>query len=194
MDSLTYLKNGSLRQQAAYDILAHLNIFSTLAAYDPVLAGTIPLGIDVATSDLDIICHAGDLTSFAAEVRKLYGDYPAFSQWQREIRGEASSVTTFNAGDFVIEVFAQNRRASEQYAVRHMQIEARLLQLAGENARHAIRNLKASGLKTEPAFASYFDLAKHGLSDDPYEALLELEAWDDDALQALIPAQKGNAR
>jgi hypothetical protein len=190
MDSLTYLKNGSLRQQTTYDTLAHLNIFDVLAAYDPVLAGTIPLGIDVATSDLDIICYADDLEMFAAEVRKLYGDYPAFSQWQREIRGEASRVAIFSAGDFTVEIFAQNRPTGEQYAVRHMQVEARLLKIAGDAARQAIRKLKSGGVKTEPAFAAYFKLTGHGLSDDPYEALLELETWDDEALQTLIPAEK----
>lgn len=42
----------------------------------------------------------------------------------------------------------------------------------------AIQQLKAVGLKTEPAFADYF-----GLSGDPYQAMLELESLTDDELR-----------
>ncbi len=47
--------------------------------------------------------------------------------------------------------------------------------MADDEARSAIRALKASGLKTEPTFGRYFDL-----SGDPYLRLLELAKLDDD--------------
>ena len=62
-----------------------------------------------------------------------------------------------------------------------MLIEARLLDLIGDEARSAIRALKANGLKTEPAFGRYFDL-----SGDPYRKLLEIAALDDDELRNLV--------
>jgi len=31
-----------------------------LAEFDPHLAGTLPLGLDLPTSDLDILCHAAE--------------------------------------------------------------------------------------------------------------------------------------
>jgi hypothetical protein len=43
-------------------------LFDILLAYDPVLAGTIPLDVDVPGSDLDIICCCADTDVFAAEV------------------------------------------------------------------------------------------------------------------------------
>ena len=44
-------------------------------------------------------------------------------------------------------------------------------------AREAIRALKRDGLKTEPAFGQYF-----GIMGDPYAALLDLAALDDETL------------
>ena len=50
-----------------------------------------------------------------------------------------------------------------------MVVEARLLELGGDPARQAIRRLKQSGLKTEPAFARYFQL-----EGDAYQVDLRL--------------------
>ena len=43
-------------------MLRHL--FTLLAPYNPVLAGTFPLGLQTDTSDLDILCEARDLPAF----------------------------------------------------------------------------------------------------------------------------------
>ena len=51
---LTYLLHGTATQRAAYHALEALQVSALLQALDPVLAGTIPLGIDVPGSDLDI--------------------------------------------------------------------------------------------------------------------------------------------
>jgi hypothetical protein len=45
----------------AQQTLGSLGFPDGLAPYNPVLAGTIPLGVDIPGSDLDIICHADDL-------------------------------------------------------------------------------------------------------------------------------------
>jgi hypothetical protein len=47
-------------------------------------------------------------------------------------------------------------------------IEYRTLEREGEGFREKIRSLKASGIKTEPAFALLL-----GLESDPYSAILE---------------------
>ena len=74
---------------------------------------------------------------------------------------------------------------TDQYAYRHMIVEARLLKIGGPAARPAIRRLKREGRKTEPAFAHYFDL-----EGDPYETLLELDGLDVDALRAHVGGRK----
>ena len=80
----------------------------------------------------------------------------------------------FSGFDF--ELFAQAIPVEQQHGYVHMLIEARLLDLFPE-AREAIRALKRDGLKTEPAFGQYF-----GIMGDPYAALLDLAALDDETL------------
>ncbi|MNC57115.1 hypothetical protein D3C75_1067550 [compost metagenome] len=40
-----YLLRGFVLQQEVYDLLRGLQIMEVLAAYNPLLAGTVPLGI-----------------------------------------------------------------------------------------------------------------------------------------------------
>jgi Domain of unknown function (DUF4269) len=62
-----------------------------------------------------------------------------------------------------------------------MIVEARLLEMGGQDARRAIRQMKNAGLKTEPAFACYFKI-----KGDPYEALLELSSLSEEELRKFI--------
>jgi hypothetical protein len=52
--TIEYLKTGNPRQIRAYEVLIQNKIFFNLAEFDPVLAGTIPINIDIENSDLDI--------------------------------------------------------------------------------------------------------------------------------------------
>lgn len=168
-DDLSYLQRGSDRQRDAFRVLIELDLFSILAEFDPVLAGTYPLGIETPESDLDILCHADDLARFTQVVETVYGDEDDFTLRERVKDGLPSVICNFNAGRLPIELFAQARPTEEQRAYRHMVAEARLLREGGDEALLAIRDLKLDGMKTEPAFGQYFCL-----EDDPYEALLEL--------------------
>ena len=63
-----YLRQCSQRQRAALSVLHDLAVFERLSAYSPVLAGTIPIAIDTADSDLDVLNEARNLKAFAADV------------------------------------------------------------------------------------------------------------------------------
>ncbi len=167
--NIAYLVRGTERQRAAYQVLQDLQVFDVLNDYDPVLVGTIPLDIDVEDSDLDIVCEARDLTRFEGEVAAAFGDESDFRVRRKLIGGWPSVVAKFCHGGFPIEVFGQARPVAEQNAYRHMVVEGRLLEIGGEKARRAIRQLKRAGLKTEPAFAQYFNL-----EGDPFQVLLDL--------------------
>ncbi|WP_139492023.1 DUF4269 domain-containing protein [Brevibacillus dissolubilis] len=182
--NISYLQNGNQRQRAAYQVLADSRIFTILEPYMPVLTGTIPIEIDVERSDLDIICEVrpDDFTAFEQLLRSTWGEQPGFSQRSYPIGVVHSSVTGFFYGGFEFEIFAQSVPVIRQNAYRHMLIEARLLQLAGEAARTEIVRRKQSGMKTEPAFVDYFQLG----GDDPYLRLLELEGLSDRELMMLI--------
>ncbi|PTT32500.1 DUF4269 domain-containing protein, partial [Chryseobacterium sp. HMWF028] len=49
---IDYLKDGNERQGRAYEVLTKYNVFEKLSNYSPVLAGTIPIEIDIEGSDL----------------------------------------------------------------------------------------------------------------------------------------------
>ena len=148
----------------------HLKVFDKLASYHPVLCGTIPIEIDIETSDLDIICYYQDLEQFTKDMEANFLKEPSFSISKKIKRNHMVVIARFESASFLVEVFGQNLPIEEQMAYRHMLIEARILQEKGDQFRKRIIELKKSGMKTEPAFAKLL-----GLKGDPYFALLQLE-------------------
>ena len=61
---IEYLKDGNYKQRKSYEILNASNLFNILEKYNPVLAGTIPIDIDIDKSDLDIVCEVKDFMGF----------------------------------------------------------------------------------------------------------------------------------
>jgi len=152
-----------------------------LEAHHPTLAGTIPIGVDLPASDLDVICEAYDLGRFARLITNTYGACPGFLLRHRSIGSLPTVVARFFACGFSVEIFAQPRPVWRQNAVRHMLVERRLLRLGGWWAAQAVRRLKEEGLKTEPAFARVF-----GLDGDPYRRLSELSWLSDSDLAKVV--------
>ena len=56
-ENINYLESGNNTQRSAYSCLMKLNIFNELKEYKPILTGTIPIGLHIKSSDLDIICN-----------------------------------------------------------------------------------------------------------------------------------------
>jgi hypothetical protein len=179
---ISYLRYGNARQRKAFSALRSLDVLRILREHTPVLVGTIPIAIDVEDSDLDIACEAQDLTNFEDRVTQSFGQNEEFRIGKKLIKGMPSVVASFYHAGFRIEVFGQPQPVMEQHAYRHMMVEARLLALGGEAARQGIQRLKRAGLKTEPAFASYFHL-----TGDPYEVLLKLSRLSEDGLRQAVP-------
>lgn len=167
---IDYLATGNERQKSAHKTLQSLGIFETLKAFDPLLAGTIPLGIDLPESDLDVICYCPDEAQFSQELVRHFGDHREFDIRTLFFAGVKSVVATFFYEDFEIEVFGQNIPSSEQNAYQHMLIEHQLLMSRDEHFRKQVIDLKQNGESTEGAFAMLL-----GLEGDPYEALLKLK-------------------
>ncbi|WP_070105460.1 DUF4269 domain-containing protein [Symbiobacterium thermophilum] len=175
------LRSGTAAQRQAYAALQELRIMEVLAPYDPVLAGTFPLDLNVPGSDLDIICEVHDGEAFGRTLTEAYGHLPGFAVRSAVKHGLPAVICGFRYGDLPVEVFGQPMPSRENHAWRHMAAEARLLALAGPGAAEEIRRLKAGGLKTEPAFAEYF-----ALPGDPYETLLALADAPDNELGGLV--------
>jgi len=77
---IDYLKNGNERQKRAYEVLTRYHIFEKLKDYSPILAGTIPIEIDIEDSDLDIICEAKDFTEFEKSLSEMFSEFD-LKQW-----------------------------------------------------------------------------------------------------------------
>ena len=165
-------------------VIGDLGLLDRLARFDPVVIGTPPLGLSVDNSDIDVACSWPDLKQFSVTAARAFGSNENFSVSSEEIRGEPSSIASFRSHGWEIEVFCQNIATDQQWGVRHFRVERRLLDIAPW--LHAtVLDLKRSGVKTEPAFASAL-----GLAGDPYEAVLELDRWSDAALRDLVEGSR----
>ena len=170
---LRYLRHGNRRQQRAYSLLQKLDLWLVLADFKPVLAGTVPLAIDVAGSDLDVLCEVApaEAARFGELLQSHYGGRDGFRLSRQAIGGHDSIVSSFYYRGREVEVFGQPVPTAQQNGFRHLLVEATVLEAGGEPWRRAIRQRKKRGLKTEPAFAALLQLP-----GDPYEALLTLES------------------
>ncbi|GAB2862466.1 DUF4269 domain-containing protein [Hymenobacter ruber] len=180
---LRYLLTGNQRQQRAHSLLQALNLWLVLTDFKPVLAGTIPLGIDIAGSDLDVLCEVppAEMPRFVELLQQHYGHRHSFKLMQHTINGYPSIVGSFRYRSREVEVFGQALPTAQQNGFRHLLVEAAVLEAGGEPWRWAVRQLKKQGLKTEPAFAQLLQLP-----GNPYEALLQLEGKPSAELQALV--------
>lgn len=172
--NINYLLQGTKKQQAAYHALHDIEVLNHLIDFNPILVGTIPIDIDIVTSDLDIILYTQDFQQLTTIAHNHYHQH---SNFQDHYSHDAYIVNFFTHG-FEFELFAQDKPVTQQNAYLHMLVEYRILQMAGHTVREVIRNLKKEGLKTEPAFAQHFNL-----EGDPYQTLLALEKLDDKSLK-----------
>lgn len=175
---IEYLRHGTEAQQSAYNALTTSNLVHVLRPYQPLLVGTVPIGLQQPGSDLDIVCEVHDLSAFEALVRQQFDHYPNFTLRRTERQGHASIVVGFTVGDWPVELFGQPVPSAQQHGYRHLLIEHRLLTLGGTSFRTCVQLQRAAGLKTEPAFAACL-----GLAGDPYAGLLVLEASSDAELR-----------
>jgi hypothetical protein len=166
--NIEYLKTGNQKQILAFEVLTKNKILSNIAEFDPFLAGTIPINIDVENSDLDIICYWENKIHFEEKLKTVFGKENSFTIRKTKINEQESVIANFKIDDFEIEIFGQNIPVKNQNAYKHMIIEYNILQLKGEKFRQEIIKLKQNGYKTEPAFGILL-----GLKDDPYQELLQ---------------------
>jgi len=166
-DTIDYLRTGTPRQQEAHRVITQNKLLEKLSGYTPLLAGTIPLAIDVAHSDLDILCYWTHKHRFIDAIITHFSNELQFSLQEKTIAGHETVLAGFRLDGFPVEVFGQHRPVKEQEGYRHLVIEYGLLNTHGAAFRAAVVTLKKAGVKTEPAFAQVL-----GLKGDPYQELL----------------------
>lgn len=163
----SYLASGNARQRRLHAALQQLRLMERLAPFAPVIAGTLPLAIDTPESDVDVLCHCPEHSTFQQHLQREFGKQSGFGWHESCIREQRSTIARFEAAGFEFEVFGQSIPVEQQYGYRHLCVEHRILKEQGPDFRARIRALKQQGIKTEPAFAQLL-----GLAGDPYEALL----------------------
>ncbi|CAH2212593.1 DUF4269 domain-containing protein [Tepidibacter aestuarii] len=171
---ISYLKAGNDKQRKSYEILTHIKIFNILSEYNPILVGTIPLGIDIENSDLDIICKVNHFEKFK---NILIDNFAIYKDFKITYKEEFVTICNFIVEGIEIEIYGSTYDTEKSNGYRHMIVEDRLLNLYGDNFRKDIIDLKINGLKTEPAFAKVLKL-----EDNPYKQLLLLETYSDEEL------------
>ncbi len=167
--NIEYLKSGTQRQKLAFNEIKKYKVLERLRKYNPILTGTIPIGIDLPESDLDIICECEDHSEFTKYVTQEFFEQDNFKMYSTVTNGIQSTIAEFKTDNFVFEIFGQNISTEKQNAYRHMIIENRILNEKGTEFRQKIKKLKSDGMKTEPAFAKLL-----GLKGNPYFELLKL--------------------
>ncbi|MEC5425693.1 DUF4269 domain-containing protein [Virgibacillus sp. C22-A2] len=166
LDSFETLKNGNAKQIKAYKAIYNLNIMSDLKEFTPVLCGTIPIAIDLASSDLDIIMEVHDFEQFELQITHLYKSKDVFRIKRTVIRSRLVVKANFLYEGFQFELFGQAQPIHKQHAYLHMIIEQALIK-ANPGLREKVIRLKKQGYKTEPAFCKIL-----GISGDSYENLI----------------------
>ena len=167
---IDYLRTGTRKQREIYELLIQNGIMSALKDYTPLLTGTFPLGLDIESSDLDIICYWKDEEKFENTLSR-FSFHPHFRIYKRMIKGKLTVIAHFVISNYRFEVFGQNCPVRQQDSFRHMMNEYFILKKSGEAFKEKIIEMKKKGIKTEPAFAQLL-----GLEGDPFEALLDYPA------------------
>ncbi|GGD70787.1 alpha/beta hydrolase [Croceicoccus mobilis] len=161
-------------------VLAGSALLDALRDHDPHVAGTFPLGLDLRSSDIDLLCHAPDGDAFARLLWGVASGYPDFTmrQWTG---GTRAVIASFTIDDLPFEIFGDPRPVESQEGWLHFTVEQRLLELGGDRFHAAVMATRQTGAKTEPAFAQVL-----GVEGDPYAALAALSAKSDAVLGRLL--------
>ena len=178
--SLSFESFDSTFLEATSELL-NSGLIDALHDYSPKWVGTIPLGICITDSDIDILCESSDLSLFETTFKNWRGDENIYSICQYKCDDLPSSVINFYIDKFQVEIFCQARPVENQVAFLHYQIEKRLLDLGGESFRSQIMAIRKKGIKTEPAIAQALKL-----KGDPYQELLNLSSVNNQFLINLI--------
>lgn len=122
-----YLKVGNLKQKQSYKILKNIKIFKILEEFNPILVGTIPIGVDVDKSDLDIVCEINlknkdSLKNISTKNFSQFKNFKIINTFSTT----GVIVINFFVDDMEIEIYASKVSSFETNGYRHMIIEERI--------------------------------------------------------------------
>ncbi|TGN09833.1 DUF4269 domain-containing protein [Leptospira ilyithenensis] len=176
-----YLETGNEKQRSLHSDLSNHKIISKLSGFYPLIAGTIPLGIDTENSDVDILTYHNNQNHLIKIAYAKFRHYFNFSYETKDFDGEPSVKVSFQTSLFSYEIFSQKIKPENQKGFLHMVAEKRFLDLADADFKNQIIEKKKQGMKTEPAFCEVL-----GQKGDPYQILLDLGRSSDETLKEIL--------
>ena len=168
--NIDYLNSGNEVQKKAYRLLMDYQIINRLEDYSPIVVGTIPIQIDVDGSDVDIILCVDD---FDALEEKLSLNFSQHAHFRLQRPADRVIVCRFTIEEQLFEIYATDKATEIQNGYLQMLKEHEIIQLRGEEFAEQVRQLKRSGVKTEPAFCQLL-----GIEGDAYTELLKYNPAD----------------
>ncbi|MGY4226556.1 hypothetical protein ACVMIH_003917 [Bradyrhizobium sp. USDA 4503] len=103
-------------------------VMELLKPFDPRIVGTLPLGLAVPGSDIDIVCHASDPNAFADIVWAHYQACDDFVLF-RWTSGTRPVIARFVCDGWPFELYGDLRLVEQQRGWIHFKVERRLLAL-----------------------------------------------------------------
>lgn len=185
LESHLYLNDGNETQKKLFHDLEAWKILKSLHGFKPTVVGTIPLGIDLPNSDVDILTKFNLPSHLVKICYAKFRNFENFHLEEKNLHGEPTILVKFKTKWFHYEIFGQKVEPTLQDGFIHMKVEERILNIAPRSFRDKILELKKAGMKTEPAFSKLL-----GLSGDPYKQILELAHATDTELKQLISNEK----
>jgi uncharacterized protein len=161
--------------------LRELKIFSDFKKFFPLISGTYPLNIQIENSDVDILMQTEDLVGLQNLLQSKYGDLQHYNSAIFKNPNGKALVVTFEFSGFIFEIYAEDKPTVVQSSNLHFILQERILKLANNDFFNKIRDLKKSGIKTEPAFAQVLKM-----TGDPYLVLLGLQKKSEAELKKMI--------
>ncbi|WP_411824506.1 DUF4269 domain-containing protein [Leptospira sp. 'Mane'] len=179
-----YLEFGNEKQKSLHSDLSNHKIISKLSGFYPLVAGTIPLGIDTESSDVDLLTYHNNPNHLIKIAYAKFRHYSDFKYETKDIDGESTVIISFRTNLFFYEIFSQKIKPGNQKGFLHMVLEKRFLDLADSDFKNQIIEKKKQGIKTEPAFCEVL-----GLEGDPYQTLLDLGNSSDEKLVEILKSK-----
>ena len=109
------LAKGNSKQRLAYTILRKHSILDILQDYSPIVVGTIPIEIDIESSDIDIICEVSDFKIFDTLITSNFSSYKNFVSDSNE----NIYVASFLIDELIIDIYAERNPSQNQNAYLH---------------------------------------------------------------------------
>ncbi len=103
------------------DAVRQSRVLDVLAPFDPHVVGTLPLGLALLNSDIDIVCYAEDYDVMAHLIWTAFRSADGFALYQWSASGRPL-IAKFEAEGWPFEIFASVEPIIKQSGWQHFRV------------------------------------------------------------------------